>query len=431
MEFRCVENTRVDERIFFGTHESGLKIYVIPKKEFSKSYAIYGTEYGSLHREFIPLGDTEKVVLPDGVAHFLEHKLFEEEDGTDAFNRFAETGASANAFTSFNITAYLFTCTDRFYDNLDILLDFVNKPYFTEKNIAKEQGIIGQEIKMYEDDPNWRVYFNALTAMYHNNPVKIDIAGSVESIAKITPELLYKCTDTFYNPSNMRLVCVGDVEPERVAEFVDKHIPKDRVSGEVVKFEVAEPKERVQEYIEQKLSVSSPIFNIAFKETETGVDGEELLKREIETDILLEVLFGNSSSAYSEMYEKGIIDGSFEVDCEFEKEYGFTLIGGESKVPQEVYEKVLSVIKDAKEKGIDEKAVKRAKKLLIGDNLRKFNNVEAVGVEFIKDFMKNINYLDYTETVEKITMEDIMNRLNVHFDTENAVLSVVKPLEEE
>ncbi len=431
MKFRCVENARVDEKIFFGTHESGLKIYVIPKKEFSKSYAIYGTEYGSLHREFIPLGDTEKVVLPDGVAHFLEHKLFEEEDGTDAFNRFAETGASANAFTSFNITAYLFTCTDRFYDNLDILLDFVNKPYFTEKNIAKEQGIIGQEINMYEDDPNWRVYFNALTAMYHNNPVKIDIAGSVESIAKITPELLYKCTDTFYNPSNMRLVCVGDVEPEKVAEFVDKHIPRDRVSGEVVKFEVAEPKERVQEYIEQKLSVSSPIFNIAFKETETGVYGEELLKREIETDILLEVLFGNSSSAYSEMYEKGIIDGSFEVDCEFEKEYGFTLIGGESKVPQEVYEKVLFVIKDAKEKGIDEKAVKRAKKLLIGDNLRKFNNVEAVGVEFIKDFMKNINYLDYTETVEKITMEDIMNRLNIHFDTENAVLSVVKPLEEE
>ncbi len=431
MKFRCVENARVDEKIFFGTHESGLKIYVIPKKEFSKSYAIYGTEYGSLHREFIPLGDTEKVVLPDGVAHFLEHKLFEEEDGTDAFNRFAETGASANAFTSFNITAYLFTCTDRFYDNLDILLDIVNKPYFTEKNIAKEQGIIGQEIKMYEDDPNWRVYFNALTAMYHNNPVKIDIAGSVESIAKITPELLYKCTDTFYNPSNMRLVCVGDVEPEKVAEFVDKHIPRDRVSGEVVKFEVAEPKERVQEYIEQKLSVSSPIFNIAFKETETGVDGEELLKREIETDILLEVLFGNSSSAYSEMYEKGIIDGSFEVDCEFEKEYGFTLIGGESKVPREVYEKVLSVIRDAKKNGIDEKAVKRAKKLLIGDNLRKFNNVEAVGVEFIKDFMKNINYLDYTETVEKVTMEDIVNRLNAHFDTENAVLSVVKPLEEE
>lgn len=431
MKFQCVENKRVDEKIFFGTHESGLRIYVIPKKEFSKSYAIYGTEYGSIDREFIPLGDTEKVLLPDGVAHFLEHKLFEEEDGTDAFNRFAETGASANAFTSFNITAYLFTCTDRFYDNLDILLDFVNKPYFTEKNIAKEQGIIGQEIKMYEDDPSWRVYFNALTAMYHNNPVKIDIAGSVESIAKITPKLLYKCTDTFYNPSNMMLVCVGDMEPERVAEYVDKHIPKDRVSGEVVKFEVTEPKERVQEYIQQKLSVSSPIFNIAFKETETGVEGEELLKREIETDILLEVLFGNSSDAYNEMYEKGIIDGSFEVDSEFEKEYGFTLIGGESKFPEKVYEKVLSVIRDARTAGIDEKAVRRAKKLLIGDNLRKFNNVEAVGVEFIKDFMKNINYLDYTETVEKITMDDITERLKTHFDTENAVLSVVKPLEEE
>lgn len=181
MEIKSFYNSRLNEKMQYTVHSSGLRVYVFPKKGFSKYYAIYGTEYGSVDRVFRVPGEDKMTEVPDGIAHYLEHKMFEEEGGGNAFDRFAETGASSNAFTSFDLTAYLFSCTDKFYENLDILLSFVNKPWFTEENVKKEQGIIGQEIKMYDDDPEWRVFFNTLTAMYHNNPVKIDIAGTVES----------------------------------------------------------------------------------------------------------------------------------------------------------------------------------------------------------------------------------------------------------
>ena len=215
-------NKELQEEMQYIVHKSGLRIYLFPKKGFSKYYAIYGTEYGSLNRTFVPHGDSDMLTVPDGVAHFLEHKMFEDENGVDAFERFAETGASANAYTSFDLTGYLFSCTDRFYDNLDILLDFVNHPHFTAENIAKEQGIIGQEIKMYDDEPEWRVFFNSLTALFENNPVKIDIAGTVESISHITPEVLYKCYNTFYNLSNMALSVAGNVTKDEVIAIADK-----------------------------------------------------------------------------------------------------------------------------------------------------------------------------------------------------------------
>ena len=216
-----------------AVHESGLRVYVFPKKGFSKYYAIYGTEYGSLNRTFKPQNEDNMITVPDGIAHYLEHKMFEDENGVDAFERFAETGASANAYTSFDLTAYLFSCTDRFYENLDILLDFVNHPHFTKENVAKEQGIIGQEIKMYDDDPEWRAFFNTLPALFKNNPVKIDIAGTVESISHITPEILYQCYNTFYNPANMRLILVGDVDIDEAMKYVDKHLANKPNLGEI------------------------------------------------------------------------------------------------------------------------------------------------------------------------------------------------------
>ena len=190
MKLNRLDSSTLKETILHGVHESGLRVYIIPKKGFCKYYAIYGTEYGSLDNVLNVPGTDESIKLPDGIAHFLEHKLFEEEDGGNAFDRFALTGASSNAFTSFDMTAYLYSCTDNFYENLDILLDFVNHPYFTNENVSKEQGIIGQEIKMYDDDPEWCLFFNMLQAMFHNNPVKTDIAGTVESISHITPDLL-------------------------------------------------------------------------------------------------------------------------------------------------------------------------------------------------------------------------------------------------
>ncbi len=428
MDIKNISNTALDEEMQYAVHKSGLRVYVFPKKGFSKYYAIYGTDYGSLNQTFTVPGEDKDITVPDGIAHYLEHKMFEEEDGSDAFEKFALTGASSNAYTSFDLTAYLFSCTDKFYENLDILLEFVNHPHFTEENVAKEQGIIGQEIKMYDDDPEWRVFFNSLKAMFHNNPVKIDIAGTVESISHITPEILYKCYNTFYNPANMLLVLVGDIDINEAMKYVDKHISPERNLGKVKCPEVAEPKERVQEYIEQKLSVSQPMFRAAFKDNMPYMTGDELLKKEIATEIILEAVFGRSSDFYLDLYEKGLIDSTFGTETDIEHEYGFTLIGGESKAPEEVYKEIKKVLDKCANDGIDKAAAERAKKVLISRDISLFNNVEAMGNAFIRQLKNNQNPLNYKNAVQSVTYEDIMNRLAEHFDTSNSVLSVVRPI---
>ena len=228
MKTKKISYEAIGEEYFFTKHPSGLEIYIYPKKGYSSKYAILGTNFGSVNNTFKLKNEENFTVVPDGIAHYLEHKLFASENG-DAFELFAKTGASANAYTSFEKTAYLFSCTSGFEANLRHLLDFVQTPYFTEENVTKEQGIIGQEIRMYEDDPQWRSYFNTIEALYRNNPVRRDIAGTVESIAKITPQLLYDCYRTFYHPSNMILFCTGQVNPEQVeaiaAEAVPRHFP--------------------------------------------------------------------------------------------------------------------------------------------------------------------------------------------------------------
>ncbi len=427
MKFERIENARLGEYMLCGTHKSGLRVYVFPKKGFSKYYAIYGTAYGSLDREFIVPGDSEKTVVPDGIAHFLEHKMFEEPDGSNAFDRFAQTGASSNAFTSFDMTAYLFSCTERFYENLDILLDFVNTPYYTEENVSKEQGIIGQEIRMYDDDPEWRALFNMLRALFHTNPVKIDIAGTVESIAEITPELLYKCYNTFYSPANMALVLVGDIDAERAAESVDKYVTV-MDSKRAERPLADEPRERVREIVEQKLSVSIPLFRIGFKENEAGSTGEKLLKKEIATEILLEVLFGKSSAFYLSLYEEGLIDRTFCTEADLQSMYGYTAIGGESREPHTVYARVKEYLNKAVQEGLSGEAVKRAKKVLLGKHLRMFNNVEYMGNDFIRRVLNGCGPLEYERVLNNITETELAGRLKEHFDTQNCVLSVIQPM---
>ncbi len=422
-------NESIKEEMLCTVHKSGLRVYLFPKKGFNKYYAIYGTEYGSVDRTFMVPNETEMTTVPDGIAHYLEHKLFEEEDGGNAFDKFSLTGASSNAFTSFDMTGYLFSCTDKFYENLDILLDFVNHPWFTEENVAKEQGIIGQEIKMYDDDPEWRVFFNTLTAMFHNNPVKIDIAGTVETIAKITPEILYKCYNTFYNPANMVLVMVGDIEMEKALEYVDKHVDESRNIGKISRPAAIEPRERVQEIIEQKLVVSQPMFRIGFKENDREQSGEAMLKREISTSIILEAVLGKSSDLYMELYEEGLIDSSFGAETEIAKTYGFTLIGGESRDPKKVYEIIKNRFEKIKESSISTEDIERAKKALISGNIRTFNSVERMGNSFIRRVFDGQNPLDLAEAVKTVSISDIDARLKEHFDTNNCVLSIISPVE--
>ncbi len=415
------------EEMLLATHKSGLKVYVFPKKGFSKYYAIYGTDYGSTDREFIVPGETEKTIVPDGIAHYLEHKMFEQPDGGNAFDSFALTGASSNAFTSFDLTAYLFSCTDKFYENLDILVDFVNNPYFTKENVEKEQGIIGQEIKMYDDDPGWRVFFNALIALFQNNPVKIDIAGTVESIAEIDKDILYKCYNTFYNPGNMILVLVGDVDMDEVMLRLDKHLGIGKNLGSIDRPEISEPKERAREYIEQKLVVSQPMFQVGFKDITPFTDGNELLRREISTDIILDVLFGKSSDFYMELYNEGLIDGGFGGETELEKRYGFTLIGGESREPKLVYDRIKQRIKSAQESGISHEEIVRAKKVLKACAIKLFNSIEGMGNSFIRLLFKGIDPLKYSDVIDNVSDEEINHRLNTHFDVSNCVLSTVLP----
>lgn len=430
MRFEKTENKALKESILFGVHESGLRVYIVPKAGFSKYYAIYGTEYGSIDNVLRMPGEAGEINLPDGIAHFLEHKLFEEEDGQNAFDKFAVTGASSNAFTSFDMTAYLFSCTDKFYENLDILLEFVNNPYFTDENVAKEQGIIGQEIKMYDDDPEWRLFFNMLQGMYHNNTVKTDIAGTVESISHITTELLYKCCKAYYNPSNMILVMVGDVDPDEAVKYIDKHVNPEKDMGQIERPEVDEPEKVVKKVVHQKMSVSKPMFLIGFKEKEIDVCGETLVKKQILTDILLEVLFGKSSEFFMELYGEGLIDGTFGKDSELEKRYGFSSLNGESKNPDEVYKRVCAYLEKVKSGKLDEAAISVAKRVLIGQNLRRFNSVEKLGNDFIRTFMNGIDPLGYNELVEKVSVEELEARLREHFDTECCTMSVVEPLEE-
>ncbi len=426
MNIETFRNEQLKEEMQFVTHKSGLRVYVFPKKGFTKYYAIYGTEYGSVDRSFTVPGENEQMTVPDGIAHYLEHKLFEEENG-NAFDRFAITGASSNAFTSFDMTAYLFSCTNNFYENLDILLDFVNHPYFTEENVQKEQGIIGQEIRMYEDDAEWKVFFNALTAMYHNNPVKIDIAGTVESISHITPELLYKCYNTFYNPANMVLVLVGDIDINKALESVDKYVDASRNIGLIPRAEINEPKTRVQEKYEQKMVVSQPLFRIGFKDNDIRDDVDAMLKKEIATELILESVFSKRSELYTELYEAGLIDSSFGGETDVAKTYGFTLIGGESKDPDAVYEKVKAHLDKLIETGIPTEDLERARKVLMSAGIRLFNSVEAMGNSFIRSILAGRNPLKYRDILNEVTDEMVNNRLKEHFDTGNCILSVVTP----
>ena len=243
MEFTKTHYDTLGETVYSATHKSGLRVILIKKEGFKKSYATFSTKYGSINTQFVVPGENEVTSVIDGIAHFLEHKVFEQPDGTNAFNDFSKYGANANAFTSFGVTNYLYSCTDHFYENLEILLNFVQTPYFTEENVEKEKGIIAQEIRMYEDDAEQTCMYNCLEAMYENHPIRINIAGTVDEIMKTTPELLYKCYNTFYHPSNMALICVGDLDENKIGEYVEKCIKHDSPHGEITQVFPEERKE--------------------------------------------------------------------------------------------------------------------------------------------------------------------------------------------
>ena len=419
MQIKEVLSKNLNEKYYEVEHSSGLKIFVWPKEGYNSTYGIFGTPFGSIYNHFSVNG--KEVKVPDGIAHYLEHKLFESEEG-DAFSLYASTGANANAYTSFDKTCYLFSCTDRLERCIEILLGFVTSPYFTAETVQKEQGIIGQEIKMYDDSPDWRVMFNMLSAMYKNHPVRYDIAGTVETIAEIDVDKLYTCYNSYYNLRNMALTVVGKVTVEQVLEICDRTLkPGDDV--EVISHFPQEPYEVTKSYVEQILPVSLPMFNLGFK----GNADRRLTEKEIAyTDILLFLLASSTSAMYRELMDKGLINASFSYE-QFEGP-GFNSIffSGDSRDPKKVEKIIKYHIDKLKTDGISEEDFENARRATYGDALSSLNSVD-ITANLVEDFFfSGRNVFDYFDAVAQATLQDVENRLKDILDTANTTLSVVK-----
>ena len=356
----------------------------------------------------------------------MEHKLFESEDG-DAFTKYAETGASANAFTSFDRTCYLFACSDRFYDNLAILLDFVQSPYFTAQTVSKEQGIIGQEIRMYDDSPDWRVTFNMLGAMYKNHPVKIDIAGTVESIAQIDDKLLYSCYNTFYNLSNMFICIAGNVNTEKVLAQINGALkPSEPV--EITRIGCDEPDTVQENFVSQKMAVAYPMFCLGFKEPVSAP--ERTVKEKVATALLLEIIAGDASPLYKRLINAGLINDEFGFEYFTGHGYAAVMFEGESSDPERVSAEIKAEIERIKTDGIDKKLFSAVRCGMYGDAVRSFNSVESITMNLVNCAMFDCGLFDELKYLKNITAEDVLKRLQL-LDADKSVLSVIEPTEEQ
>ena len=424
MNKKIIESKRLDEKYTLIEHPSGLRICIWKMKDFSTSYVLFGTKYGSVNTTFKTKKEKDFITVPNGIAHYLEHKLFENED-CDVFKLYAETGASGNAYTSFEKTCYLFSCTENFEKSLEILLDFVQKPYFTKETVAKEQGIIAQEIKMYDDNPDWCVLFNLLESVYFNNPVKINIAGTVESISHITPELLYQCYYSFYNLQNMVLSIAGDVDEDKILEICDKHlIPNEDMELKCVFPD--EPYEVVRPLIRKKMEVAVPIFELGFKCE--ALSGREMLIAEIETNIALTLIAGKTSELYKRLYDQVLISSTFSTEVFSGSGFFLPLFGGESKDPEKTASLITEEIEKYKKTGFDSELFEIVKKAYYGSLVSNINSPSDVATSMIDKTMEGLTAFDEIEAVAAVTLEDVNNRLIKQFDTKRSVLSVIDPL---
>ncbi|GGG11846.1 EF-P 5-aminopentanol modification-associated protein YfmH [Paenibacillus abyssi] len=415
----------VKEKLYHEKLPNGLEVYILPKEGFQKTYATFSTRFGSVDNCFA-VGDRSYVRVPDGIAHFLEHKMFEEPTG-DIFATFASQGASANAFTSFDRTVYLFSATEQIQANLETLLNFVQHPYFTDENVEKEKGIIEQEINMYKDNPDWRVYTGLIDALYHKHPVHIDIAGSVESIRSIDKESLYTCYETFYHPSNMMLFVVGGVRAEEIMELV-------RANQSGKSFEQLDSIKRqfedepVNVKIPKKtavLPVSLPKCLFGFKEKQLVHESAELQRRDITTKLMLDVLLGQSSQLYQSLYDDNLISDSFGYEYNSSYDYAFSIIGGETRDPDEFLRRIRSSIEEALKAGLQEEAFERTRRKRIGGYLRMLNSPEAIANEFTRHKFRGGDLFQLLPLFEQITLEEINERMREHFDFDQMAVSIV------
>ena len=414
---------KLGETLYTEVLENGLTIYVVPKPEFGKSYAFFATRYGGMDTKFQL--DGEWYDTPAGIAHFLEHKMFDTEDG-NALQDLAANGASPNAFTSNAITGYYFESTEKFEENLKILLSFVSIPYFTKESVDKEQGIIGQEIRMIEDDPEWRVYMALVESLFQNHPVRTSVAGTVESISHITHETLYACHKAFYNPANMVLTVAGNVDPERIAAIAREILPEKGAADIPRDYGQAEPEQAFSGGATIQMEVSTPLFQLGFK-VGAKKEGSARYRQALLGDLACEVVFGESTPLYARLYADGLINKSFSYAYEEEPGAAFLMAGGESRDPEAVRSAVEAEAARIGREGVDAGLWERLKKSAYGSRVRQLNSFENICVSLARSHFDGAEFFSFPEVYASLSREDVEGFIRENMKKDTMALAVVAP----
>ena len=419
-----IDYPQLDEVLYTDTLENGLKLLLVPRKGFSKKLAYFVTDYGAIHTQFSL--DGVAYTAPAGVAHYLEHKLFDMPGGRDVSEEFASYGAMTNAFTSYDMTAYYFSCTDNFEKCLKLLLEFVSTPYFTEESVEKERGIIDQEIGMNLDSPDTAVFENMVTALYHNHPIRTPILGTGETIREITPEVLHLCHRAFYAPGNMLLCVVGDVEPDSVAHIARQVLGTEKKSiAQKAPFPF-EPMTAAGKETSCAMEVAMPMFTLAFK-CEALDKGDEAIRAEMVADLAAEVLFGESSQLYLKLYEEGIIDSSFGGGFETIDGCAMLLCSGDSDHPEAVREAILARATEIAAEGVEEEYFLRLKRSALGRRIRGLDSFDSTCFRLCAYHVSDCDYFRFPEIYHSIEAEQIRQFLTKVVRQERCSLSVITP----
>ena len=416
---------RIGEEVFRATLPNGLPVYIVPKKGFSRKYALFATRYGGMDMRFEK--DGQWLDTPAGIAHYLEHKMFDTEDG-NALQELAKNGAEPNAFTSNAITCYYFDATEKFYESLEILLSFVSVPYFTDESVQKEQGIIAQEIGMIEDNPEWQVYKQLMQALYHTSPARTPVAGSVESISHITAQTLYDCHKAFYTPANMCLVVVGDVKPERIIASANQILPAK--SGPLIRRDYGAEEEltAAEHFVSAAMEVSMPTFLVGFK-CPPQHGGEQQHRFTAIGELACDVLMGESSPLYARLYAEGLINGSFGAAFDLLPGASYVYAGGDSKDPQAVAEAILAEAQQLVSQGMDGDYYRRVVNANFGAALKALNSFESIAVSMAEGCFQGYDPYRFPEVYDSITVEDVLDFLRQNMTRDHMALSVITPKE--
>ena len=417
------EYPRIGERVFSARLDNGLTVYVDVKPDFQKSYAFFATDYGGMDMKFQLDGQWHDT--PAGVAHFLEHKTFDTKDG-NALQDLAANGASPNAFTNSAITGYYFESTEKFYENLNILLSFVSQPYYTQESVDKEQGIIGQEIRMIEDDPEYQVYYAMLEGLYAHHPIRTSVAGTIESISRITAGTLNLCHSAFYNPGNMVLCVAGNVDPEKVLDMAREILPREGKGSIPRDYGPAEPAGAARSRTELRMEVSTPIFQLGWK-MEPAPRGEEQLRQKLVAELACEALLGNSSPLYVRLYREGLINSSFSYGFAGYPPCAYAVAGGESADPAAVAAAIAAEAERIGREGVDPALFARLKKGLYGTKVRGLNSFENICVGMAQAYFAGYDMLRFPEVFEGVSQADVETCIRTCFTPERAALAVVQP----